>query len=53
MALEHIVAGITLVHIVAIMTLDCIVALDTIVVFLIPSVALLTSSPVMSHKEHL
>jgi hypothetical protein len=34
-------------------TLDMIVAFDTIVAFVIPLVALLTSSPVMWRKEHL
>jgi hypothetical protein len=46
-ALVHIVASVTLVHTVAIM------ALDTTVAFVIPLVALLTSSPVMCRKEHL
>jgi hypothetical protein len=43
----------TLGHIVATVTLDIIVAFDTIVAFVIPLVAPLTSSPVMWRKEHL
>jgi hypothetical protein len=41
----------TLDHIVATMTLDTIVAFDIIVAFVIPVVALLTSSPVMWRKN--
>jgi hypothetical protein len=56
--MDHIIAAITLDHIVATMTLDHIVAttallFDNIVVFVIPLVAIMTSSPVMRHKEHL
>jgi hypothetical protein len=42
--LDHIVAG---------MTLDTIIAFNTTVAFVLPLVALLTSSPTMWHKEHL
>jgi hypothetical protein len=52
----HIVTTVTFEHIVAAVTLDIIVATVTlyiIVAFVIPLVALLTSPPVMSRKEHL
>jgi hypothetical protein len=34
-------------------SLDTIIAVDAIVVFVIPFIAMLTSSPVMKHKKHL
>jgi hypothetical protein len=51
--LDHIVETKTLDHSVAAVTLDTIVAFDAIVSFVIPLVALLTSSPVMLGKDHL
>jgi hypothetical protein len=58
MTLEHIVTQMTFDHIVATMTLDHTVKMitdgfDTVVAFLIPLNALLTSSPIMWCKEHL
>jgi hypothetical protein len=50
-SLACIVAAVTLGHIIAIMTLDNIVAFDTIVAFVIPLVALLTSAPMMWCEE--
>lgn len=48
--LEHSVSKITLEHIIAI-GLDTIIVLDTIVAFIIPFIALLTSSPVVWREE--
>jgi hypothetical protein len=51
--MTHIVATMTLDYITATMALDIIAAFDTIVEFVIPLVALLTSMLVMWQKEHL
>jgi hypothetical protein len=51
--LGYIVATVTSYHIVATMTLDNIVASDTTDAFIIPLVAMLTSSPVMCREEQL
>jgi hypothetical protein len=53
MTLEYTVATMHLVYIVATITLDTIVAFVTIFEFVVPLFALLTSSSVMWHKEHL